>query len=169
MGLGRPGGGEDAPPSAGGPPCRAPAVPPAALRYDFTIAGGASAVACVPGCDGPVPIACQQQDDEIRPPIALRCLGRDEVLEKLNAVPAFAVVNGKEQLVAEQDEEGNPSICRFYLEIADAQQAADARLAAAAQNDQAGRVWGASIIQAWYRRLVTLPSEAIEIASVSEV
>jgi hypothetical protein len=44
----------------------------------------------------------------------------------------------------------------------EAQQAEEARLEAEAQNDQAWREWGASIIQAWYRRLVTLQSEANE-------
>ena len=36
------------------------------------------------------------------------------------------------------------------------------RDSAEAQNDEAWREWGASIIQAWYRRLVTLQSEANE-------
>ena len=56
------------------------------------------------------------------PPIALRCLDRQEVLDKLNAVPVFSLVNGQEQLLAEPDADETP-VCRFYLELSEAQSA----------------------------------------------
>ena len=70
------------------------------------------------------PVVCQQPPPttpQPSPPIALRSLDRQEVLDKLNAVPAFGIVNGAEQLVAELDEEGNPTSCCFYLDVDEAQ------------------------------------------------
>ena len=78
------------------------------------------------------PVICQQPTEEAKPspPVALRCLDRQEVLDKLNAVPAFGIVNDAQQLVAEPDEEGNPSTCRFYLDIVEAKAALTALRAA---------------------------------------
>ena len=70
---------------------------------------------------------CQQfisgeviSDGKPSPPIPLRCLSRQEVLDKLNAVPVFGVANAAEELVTAPDSDGMP-ICTFYLELSEAQ------------------------------------------------
>jgi hypothetical protein len=71
-------------------------------------------------------VTCQQQPPSAAqkpsPPIGLRCLDRQEVLDKLNAAPVFSIVNGAEQLLTVPDESG-ALVCRFYLELSEAQAA----------------------------------------------
>ena len=92
-------------------------IPPAAFR--------APHVRCAPPVCQQSSTSSDKESTPQGPPIALRCLDRQEILDRLNAVPAFAVVNGAEQLVAERDEnDGDANFCRFYLEISEAQAAA---------------------------------------------
>ena len=65
---------------------------------------------------------------EPTPPVGLRCLDQQEVVDIFNAVPVFGVVNSAEQLVAEPDESGgeDATTCRFFLEISEAQASATA-------------------------------------------
>ena len=51
----------------------------------------------------------------------LTCLDKQEVLEKLNAVPVFGVANGADQLMSTADAETGTPVITFYLDIADAQ------------------------------------------------
>lgn len=74
-------------------------------------------------------VVCQadgaEPDDVISPPIDLRCLARQEVVDKLNGVPAFAIASSDGRLLSiPQGEEGR-AVCRFFLELADAQAAVD--------------------------------------------
>ena len=64
-------------------------------------------------------------DDEqalLPPPIGLRCLSRREVLDKLNAVPVFAIANDRDELISTQGSGAKPT-CTYYLELADARAA----------------------------------------------
>ena len=58
--------------------------------------------------------------EEASPPIGLRCLTEQEVVDKLNAVPVFSIVNGADQMLATPNEDGELA-CRFYLEVTEAQ------------------------------------------------
>ena len=73
---------------------------------------------------------CQQfisgeasSDEKPSPPIPLRCLSRQEVLDKLNAVPVFGVANAAEELIATPDPESGSPVSTFYLELSEAQAA----------------------------------------------
>mmetsp|Transcript_16448 Transcript_16448/g.42190 ORF Transcript_16448/g.42190 Transcript_16448/m.42190 type:complete len:339 (+) Transcript_16448:18-1034(+) len=69
-------------------------------------------------------IIVANEADPITPPVALRCLSRQDVVDKLNAVPVFSIVNGADQMLATPDQEGELT-CRFYLEIDEAQRACE--------------------------------------------
>ena len=75
-----------------------------------------------PRCAVPTCSARSSVEPRPPPPLALRTLDQQEVLDKLNAVPVFGIVNAAEELVADRDEEG-AMVCRFYLEISEAQAA----------------------------------------------
>ena len=70
------------------------------------------------------PIRCQasssQPEDLPPPPISLRCLSEQEVLDKLNVVPVFAVSNREEELVVTPGKDTGAPTCSFYLELSDA-------------------------------------------------
>ncbi len=63
-----------------------------------------------------------KSDDEetIKPPIGFRPLSDQEVVDKLNGVPTFSVVNSAGQVVATPDAEGNLR-ASFYLDLSEAQ------------------------------------------------
>ena len=67
--------------------------------------------------------------NEIAVPVPFRPMTRQEIVDKLNSVPTFSVVNDDDTILATPDAEGDLSAC-FYLELADAQAAlADLRAA----------------------------------------
>ena len=68
-------------------------------------------------------LRCLVDELPVNPPVGLRCLSRQEVVDKLNAVPVFSIVNGAEQMVQTPDKESGELACRFYLEIDDAKAA----------------------------------------------
>ena len=68
-------------------------------------------------------LRCLVDELPVSPPVGLRCLSRQEVVDKLNAVPVFSIVNGAEQMVQTPDKESGELACRFYLEIDDAKAA----------------------------------------------
>ena len=68
-------------------------------------------------------LRCLVDESPVNPPVGLRCLSRQEVVDKLNAVPVFSIVNGAEQMVQTPDKESGELACRFYLEIDDAKAA----------------------------------------------
>jgi len=65
---------------------------------------------------------CQMMAEQ-QPPLGLRVLTREELLDKLNAVPVFSVVNGAQQMLATPDETSGAPFCRFYLDVSEAQAA----------------------------------------------
>jgi len=74
-------------------------------------------------------MSSESQPTTPTPPVSLRCLSRQQVVDKLNAVPVFSLVNGAEQIVATPDGAGD-LVCRFYLEIKEAQAALEELCAA---------------------------------------
>jgi len=75
------------------------------------------------------PARCQAPDDNLLQldpdsniPVPFRPLDRQEIVDVLNAVPTFSVVNQAEEMFATVDKSGALG-CNFYLEPADAQEA----------------------------------------------
>lgn len=80
-------------------------------------------VGYVPSCRAPPAVGlyvCQMMAEQ-QPPLGLRVLTREELLDKLNAVPVFSVVNGAQQMLATPDETSGAPFCRFYLDVSEAQ------------------------------------------------
>ena len=65
---------------------------------------------------------CQLNEERRTPPVGLRTLSRQDILDKLNGVPTFSITNDAGQMLSAPDENAVPT-CTFYLEIADAQAA----------------------------------------------
>jgi len=108
------------------------------MRLPFAVASMAATLVSVSAAFAPLQVARSPQcpcrgsmlhmstedsAERITPPVALRCLSRQEVVDKLNGVPVFSVVNGADQMVATPEGAEEALTCCFYLEIQDAQAA----------------------------------------------
>jgi len=69
-----------------------------------------------------VPICRAPLDELSEPPIPLRPLSRNEIINKLSAVPVFGIVNDENQLIATTEADGVDT-CRLYIDIDDARKA----------------------------------------------
>ena len=87
--------------------------------------GAGCGVRCAPAC-------CRQPSSSSPKelPLALRCLTRQEILGRLNAVPTFSVSSGALGLLATAGDDDDEPSCRFYLELSDARATVDALRAA---------------------------------------